>query len=110
MQFRSSCTAPRLFCIAAFNAYIGSVIRVCFKKGFKNMLLPIIRYLQSWNQYGKAIQELSQLSDRELADIGLTRGDIPRIAWEHAAGDQQRRCEAAQAALPGGGGALHPQG
>jgi len=48
------------------------------------MLLAIIRYLQSWKRYGLAIQELSQLNDRELADIGITRGDIPRIAWEHA--------------------------
>lgn len=48
------------------------------------MLLSIIRYLQSWKRYGLAMQELSQLNDRELADIGITRGDIPRIAWEHA--------------------------
>jgi uncharacterized protein YjiS (DUF1127 family) len=48
------------------------------------MLLSIVRYLQSWRQYGLAVQELSQLNDRELADIGITRGDIPRIAWEHA--------------------------
>jgi uncharacterized protein YjiS (DUF1127 family) len=24
------------------------------------------------------------LSDRELADIGITRSDIPRIAWEQS--------------------------
>ena len=30
------------------------------------------------------MQELSQLSDRELADIGITRADIPRVAWDHA--------------------------
>ena len=48
------------------------------------MLFSIIRFLQSWKRYGTAVQELSQLSDRELADIGITRGDIPRIAWEHA--------------------------
>ena len=48
------------------------------------MLLRIIRFLQSWRRYGLAVQELAQLNDRELADIGITRGDIPRIAWEHA--------------------------
>jgi uncharacterized protein YjiS (DUF1127 family) len=26
------------------------------------------------------VSELSQLSDRELADIGLDRSDIPRVA------------------------------
>ncbi len=65
------------------------------------MLLATIRYLQSWRRYGLAVQELAQLNDRELADIGLTRGDIPRIAWEHAARDY-RNCKAAHAALPGG--------
>ena len=44
------------------------------------MLSPVIRFFQSWKRYGLAVQELSQLSDRELADIGITRGDIDRIA------------------------------
>ncbi len=64
-------------------------------------MLAIIRYLRSWRRYGLAVQELAQLNDRELADIGLTRGDIPRIAWEHAARDY-RTWKAAHAALPGG--------
>jgi len=32
------------------------------------------------------MRELSNLSDRELADMGITRSDIPRLAWEHAHG------------------------
>jgi hypothetical protein len=28
-----------------------------------------------------AVNELSHLSDRELADIGISRSDIPRVAW-----------------------------
>ena len=28
--------------------------------------------------------QLFRMSDRELADIGITRSDIPRLAWEHA--------------------------
>ena len=50
----------------------------------KSMLSPVIRFFQSWKRYGLAVQELSQLSDRELADIGITRSDIPRIAWEQS--------------------------
>jgi uncharacterized protein YjiS (DUF1127 family) len=46
------------------------------------MLLSIIRLFQDWKRYGVAMQELSHLSDRELADIGITRADIPRIARE----------------------------
>jgi len=48
------------------------------------MLLPIIRFFQAWKRYGTAVQELSHLSDRELADIGITRGDIPHVACEHS--------------------------
>jgi uncharacterized protein YjiS (DUF1127 family) len=48
------------------------------------MLLSIIHLFKSWKRYGVAVDELSHLSDRELADIGITRGDIPRIAWEQA--------------------------
>jgi uncharacterized protein YjiS (DUF1127 family) len=50
----------------------------------KNMLLATMRLLKSWKRYGDAVQELSHFSDRELADIGITRGDISRVAWEHA--------------------------
>jgi uncharacterized protein YjiS (DUF1127 family) len=48
------------------------------------MLFSVIRYLQAWKRYGLAVRELSYLSDRELADIGITRSDIPRVAWEEA--------------------------
>jgi uncharacterized protein YjiS (DUF1127 family) len=50
----------------------------------KPMLSPVIRFFQNWKRYGLAVQELSQLSDRELADIGITRSDIARIAWEQS--------------------------
>jgi len=56
----------------------------CRRKGRNIMLSPVIRFFQSWKRYGLAVQELSQLSDRELADIGITRGDITRIAWEQS--------------------------
>jgi uncharacterized protein YjiS (DUF1127 family) len=44
------------------------------------MFSPFIRMIQDWRRYGRAVQELSHLSDRELADIGITRCDIRRIA------------------------------
>ena len=31
-------------------------------------------------RFYRAVHELTQLTDRELADIGLSRGDIPRVA------------------------------
>lgn len=48
------------------------------------MVYSLVRYLQAWKQYGVAVRELSNLDDRELADLGISRSDIPQIAWTHA--------------------------
>ncbi|HTV35040.1 MAG TPA: DUF1127 domain-containing protein [Xanthobacteraceae bacterium] len=45
------------------------------------MLTSFIRYVRSWREYGTTVRELSSLNDRELADLGITRSDIPRIAF-----------------------------
>lgn len=46
------------------------------------MLVHIIRFLRSWQQATKVLRDLSVLSDRELADIGIRREDIPQVAWQ----------------------------
>ncbi len=48
------------------------------------MLLSILRAIQSFKDYHRNLRELSQLTDRELADIGIDRADIPRVAAGHA--------------------------
>ncbi len=48
------------------------------------MLAHLIRLFRAWRRYEASLRELSHLGDRELADIGVTRSDIPRIAWESA--------------------------
>jgi uncharacterized protein YjiS (DUF1127 family) len=35
--------------------------------------------LSAWRRYREAVRELSQLTDRELSDIGIRRGDIETI-------------------------------
>jgi uncharacterized protein YjiS (DUF1127 family) len=55
------------------------------------MLTSIARRFHAWKRYGKATQELSLLSDRDLADIGISRSEIARIAWEHALCEEQNR-------------------
>jgi uncharacterized protein YjiS (DUF1127 family) len=47
------------------------------------MLVSLIRMLREFRDYQRNVSELSQLSDRELADIGLDRSDIPRVASGH---------------------------
>jgi uncharacterized protein YjiS (DUF1127 family) len=44
----------------------------------------IAQKLAAWRRYREAVRELSQLSDRELDDIGIRRGDIPFIAASSA--------------------------
>jgi uncharacterized protein YjiS (DUF1127 family) len=50
------------------------------KQGYQ-MFTTVVRFLQSWRRYNRSLNELSRLGDRELADIGISRSDIPRIAW-----------------------------
>ncbi len=42
-------------------------------------LKTISEKLASWRRYRDAVRELSQLSDRELSDIGIRRGDIETV-------------------------------
>ena len=46
------------------------------------LLSQIVRFLRQWRRYNASLRELSQLGDHELADIGISRSDIPRVAWE----------------------------
>ena len=40
--------------------------------------------LAAWRRYRVSVRELSQLSDRELHDLGLTRGEIDNVARRSA--------------------------
>lgn len=46
-------------------------------------------YLKTWRQHRKVIKQLNQLTDHELKDIGINRGDIDRLVWLET--DKQRR-------------------
>ena len=47
------------------------------------MFAFIVSRYKAWKRYETVQRELSQLTDRELADIGISRSDIDRIAsWE----------------------------
>ena len=43
-------------------------------------LKTFVATLSGWRRYRDAVRELSQLTDRELTDIGIHRDDIPSIA------------------------------
>lgn len=49
-------------------------------RGLGNVVGSCLTMLSAWNDARVTRQELNRLSDRELADIGVCRGDIERIA------------------------------
>jgi uncharacterized protein YjiS (DUF1127 family) len=51
-----------------------------FKKEIAMTIKSIAEKLSAWRRYRVSVRELSRLSDRELADLGLGRGDIERVA------------------------------
>ena len=50
----------------------------------KMLIAKLIRWFRAWTRYRQGLRELSQLDDRELADIGIARSEIPEIAWQDA--------------------------
>jgi uncharacterized protein YjiS (DUF1127 family) len=48
------------------------------------MFASIVRFIREWKRYNQSLNELSRLGDRELADIGISRSDIHRAAWNAA--------------------------
>jgi uncharacterized protein YjiS (DUF1127 family) len=54
-------------------------------KGLTIMFLSqLVGVYRQWRRYNQSLRELNRLGDRELADIGITRGDIPRVAWNNS--------------------------
>ena len=63
--------------IAAGEAYQAGLLR-----GATHLLARIGNVLFGWIERARIKAELSSLSDRELADIGLTRSDFDRVLGE----------------------------
>ena len=49
------------------------------RTGLMLSLARAFEAVSEWSRRRRAAAELSSLTDRELADIGITRGDIPVI-------------------------------
>ena len=42
--------------------------------------MNLIRNYRNWRRYRDTVSELNQLSNRELNDLGISRGEIPSVA------------------------------
>ncbi|MCI0754252.1 DUF1127 domain-containing protein [Teichococcus vastitatis] len=60
----------------------------------RNALTTVLRAVVDYPRRRRVYDELSMLSDRELADIGLTRGDIPHVFETGAAAQDNRAVDA----------------
>lgn len=60
--------------MSAIDASRGRVV------GVHGVVARVLGMLSAWNEARVTRYELTRLSDRELDDIGLARGDIERVA------------------------------
>jgi uncharacterized protein YjiS (DUF1127 family) len=84
MRFPHCCSATLLLFKPA-NAPILRATRFTGcepnKRKRNTMFAAIVRFIREWKRYHQSLSELSRLGDRELADIGISRSDIPQVAW-----------------------------
>ena len=80
MHFAQCCGATRLLLKNWNEPIFGQQIG----KESVLMFAYVIRLIREWKRYNRGLNELSRLDDRELADIGISRCDIPRVAWNAA--------------------------
>ena len=89
MRFSLSCTAAKTLFIHQQTPILHLVDSAGRGAGAvelkrTNMFAALVRFIQQWKRYNQSLSELSRLGDRELADIGISRSDIPRLAWNAA--------------------------
>jgi len=54
-------------------------------------VFPVIDFLRAWQKRSRISCQLGRMSDRDLADIGITRGDIDAVVRGQFTRDDSRR-------------------
>lgn len=49
------------------------------KHGFASWIAAHVAAYRTWREKARALAELNNMNDRELCDVGLTRGDLHRM-------------------------------
>ena len=63
-------------------AFVSTTSRPVSNTFFADLKAGLAQRLAQYRAYRATVEELSQLSDRELTDLGITRFDIRAIAHE----------------------------
>jgi uncharacterized protein YjiS (DUF1127 family) len=86
MQSAQCCIAAIRVLLEPLQHYVRCRIAGEFAPALKRLTIMFLTHLvgvyRQWRRYNQSLRELNRLGDRELADIGITRGDIPRVALE----------------------------
>ena len=48
------------------------------------LIASSIALVRRYARYRSELTSISQLDERTLRDIGISRGDIPRVAWDNS--------------------------
>lgn len=59
------------------------------RKILESYLVRFVRYVIDWRKTRSVIRELNKLSDRELKDIGISRGEVNRLVYTLAQEKEQ---------------------
>ena len=46
-----------------------------------NIFKRFYNYLMTWRKHRDIVKQLNRLTNRELQDIGINRGDIDNLVW-----------------------------
>jgi uncharacterized protein YjiS (DUF1127 family) len=61
-------------------AYASDILSARTAGTQQGVLARTLGYFQQWREFSKTRNELAALSDRNLADLGISRGEITAIA------------------------------
>ena len=88
MQSMHCCVATNCLLLEPAEDYVPSIKTGDSPLPLKGLTIMFLSHLvgvfRQWRRYNQSFRELNRLGDRELADIGITRGDIPRVAWDNS--------------------------